>query len=249
MAQPAGLDGLDVRFVEWSDFRPWFRAQWRQGEHVGLVGPTGSGKTTLALELLDRRDFVTVLGTKPRDATLDKLVRRQGYELLKKWPRRGPRIRDVKMSDGTERRRSHVVLWPPFRTAADKHNQAHVFDDALGELFANGGWCVFADEVFYLCKELGLEQHLTTMWTQGRSVGVTLVAGTQRPAFVPLYLYDQSTHLFLWGDNDERNLARVGGLGGLSAKPVRAIVSALPRHAVLYLNTRTRDMCVTRVDV
>lgn len=243
--------------VPWATFRPWFRGQWRQGEHVSLIGPTGSGKTTLALELLDRRDFVCVLGTKPKDPTLDRLVKHKGYQLRRQWLERTrrrplggpPEPAEVKMSDGTTRRRAHVVLWPEFRVAADKAHQRDVFDLALGDMFAAGSWCVFADEVFYLCRELGLEQHLTTMWTQGRSLGVTLVGGTQRPAFVPLYMYDQATHLFLWGDNDETNLRRVGGLGGLSAASVRAIVAGLPQHSVLYVNTRTRQLAVTRVEL
>ena len=234
-----------VPVVTWADFLADFR--WRQGEHVSLIGPTGAGKTTLALALLPMRDYVTVLGTKPKDSTLDKLVTRDHYDKLTAWPKRGPRTYGVRMSDGTERTRASVVLWPPFRAAGDKQRQADVFDHALGEMFAAGSWCIFADEVFYLCKELGLEQHLTTIWTQGRSLGLSLVAGTQRPAFVPLYLYDQATHLFLWNDNDETNLRRVGGLGGLSAAKVRAIVAALPHHAVLYVNTRTRRLAVTRV--
>lgn len=245
MDEREAFDGIPV--LTWREFLDSFA--WRQGEHVSLIGPTGSGKTTLALELLHRRDYVTVLGTKPKDSTLDKLVRRDNYELLRSWPRRGPRTYRVRMSDGTERTRSSAVLWPEFRAASDKQTQADVFGHALSEMFTAGSWCIFADEVFYLCKELGLEQHLTTIWTQGRSLGLSLVAGTQRPAFVPLYMYDQATHLFLWGDNDETNLRRVGGLGGLSSARVRAMVAGLPHHAVLYVNTRTRHLVVTRVEL
>ncbi|MCW2897759.1 MAG: hypothetical protein JWO67_24 [Streptosporangiaceae bacterium] len=243
--------------VPWAQFQPWFRGQWAQGEHVSLIGPTGSGKTTLALELLTRRDFVTVLGTKPKDRTLDKLIKDQGYTLRREWHERSrrrplggpPEPVKVRMSDGSIRDRAHVVLWPEFRRPEDKAVQRDVFDQALGEMFTAGSWCIFADEVFYLCSELGLQHHLTTIWTQGRSLGLTLVGGTQRPAYVPLYMYDQATHLFLWGDNDETNLRRVGGLGGLSANQVRAIVAGLPQHAVCYINTRTRQIVRTRVQL
>lgn len=251
----AELDRL-APFVDWAEFRPWFRWQWKAGEHVSGIGPTGSGKTTLFLELLTRRDFVVALGTKPRDPTLDKLVKEQGWQLVREWApggvagwfgHGGTRTRKVRMSDGTERERAHVVLWPKYERASDKALQAKVFDHALDEVFADMAWCVFADEVYYLCQELGLAHHLNQLWTQGRSLGLTLVGGTQRPAHVPLNMYSQATHLFLWGDNDETNLRRVGGLGGLSGAMVRAIVAGLPQHHVLYVNTRTRRLARTRV--
>jgi len=65
---------------------------------------------------------------------------------------------------------------------------------------------------------------------------------------VPLFMYDQATHLFLFSDNDETNLRRVGGLGGLSARVVRETVAALPHHDVLYVNTRRRLLVHTRVE-
>lgn len=251
----AELDAL-APWVPWQQFRPWFRYQWAAGEHVSMIGPTGSGKTTLALELLDRRDFVVALGTKPKDPTLDQLVKRQGWQLTRAWPEGGVagwfghggiRVRKVRMSDGSSRERAHVVLWPKYERVTDRQRQREVFDHALAEMFADTGWCVFADEVFYLAQTLGLADHLDNLWTQGRSIGLTLVAGTQRPAFVPRNMYSQATHLFLWGDNDEDNVRRVGGLGGLSNALVRAIVAGLPQHHVLYVNTRTRALARTRV--
>src|SRR5690349_6421632 len=67
--------------VSWDDFYGYFGANWRQGEHVGLIGPTGSGKTTLAMWLLPLRKYVVVLGTKPRDKTLDELAARGYYKM------------------------------------------------------------------------------------------------------------------------------------------------------------------------
>lgn len=231
-----------VLHVPWAQFiASW---QWRQGEHVSVIGPTGSGKSVLMQALLDtgKRSHVVILGTKPKDATLDRLTR-NGYTRVTSWP---PKMPPWKARPEGWRRR--LLLWPHYRRAEDKARMAAVFDTALGDMFPDGGWTVVVDEAFYMCHELGLQDHLVSYWTQGRSLGLTLVAGTQRPAFVPLYMYDQATHLFFFADNDETNLRRVGGLGGLSAKAVRDTVAALPEHSFLYVNTRRRQLVVSRFE-
>lgn len=227
------MPGVPAR--EWEDFLTYWRRSWHQGEHVSYIGPTGSGKTTLALGLLPARQYVVALATKPRDATMDKLVRSAGWKQIASWDDRPPLI-------GTTQR---LVLWPPFRKPEDINNQQYQIDRAMRTIFTAGGWTVFADELFYLGRQLKLNPLLELYWTQGRSLGLSLVGGTQRPAHVPLLAYDQPTHLFFWRDNDETNLRRIGGLGGLHSGRIRATVAALPRHVALYVNARTGEMFTT----
>jgi DNA helicase HerA-like ATPase len=104
---------------------------------------------------------------------------------------------------------------------------------------------VFGDEVSYLCRRLRLEDALLDIWEQGRSNRVSLVAATQRPAWVPLALYSAASHLFLWRTNDARDLARIGGLNGVDPVPVRAAVANLPRFHALYVNVRDGSMLTT----
>lgn len=216
----------------WDDFLA--RLSWRQGEHVALIGPTGQGKTTLALELLPRRSHTVVVATKPRDATLARLVRTDGYHRQKRWPPANDTVR-------------RVLLWPDWRTPDDTRRQAEAIRAAVWDIFRSGSWCIFADDVQYLTDQLGLRNTLTSLWLQARALNVSVVAATQRPRHVPLEMFSQSTHLFLWGTNDEDDLRRIGGLGGLSNRAVRRMVQNLPRHDVLYINTRTGDLATTRV--
>lgn len=225
----------DVPALDWDDFLTYWRGTWAQGEHVSYIGPTGSGKTTLAVELLGVRAFVCALATKPADKTMDRLIRHGGYRKIAAWP--PPPI--------GLRREQRIALWPSFRRPEDLANQQRQVELALKEMFVAGGWTIFADELFYLVRMLKLTPLLELIWTQGRSIGVTLVGGTQRPAHVPLLAYDQATHLFFWRDNDETNLRRIGGLGGLHSPLIRRTVAALPRHVALYVNTRTGEMFTT----
>lgn len=227
-----------IPYVVWADFLAR-HFDWNQGEHVSLIGPTGSGKTTLALEILARRTWVTALATKPRDATMDRLIRK-GWKKIQKWP--PPHVPLHRRNEG-----QRVVLWPPFKKPEDVTNQAVQIDAAMRAMFVQGGWCIFADEARYLCVDLKLKRLLETIWTQGRSLRLSLVAGTQRPSMVPLLMYDQATHLFFWRDNDEANLKRIGGIGYQSSAGIRRAVCSLDLHEVLYVNSRTGEMLRTRI--
>lgn len=230
----AELEGIP--YVPWDVFlRDHFR--WEQGEHLTCIGPTGCGKTTVQLALMPMRRYVVVLGTKPGDRTLEQLHDTQGYTRAYQW-------REVRKPRAG--RTSRWLLWPRFRGPSDFAVQAEVFDQAFGHIFAEGGWTVCADELWYLCHKLGLTEWLEIFWTQARSQHISLMGGTQRPSGIPLFAYSAATHLFLWRDNDERNLERVGGIGGLSAKQIRATVAALPKHYCLYVNTRDGQMVITR---
>lgn len=225
-------------FVQWRDFI--YNFPWKQGEHLSAIGPTGAGKTTLTNNVLHLREFVLFLQTKKKDPTVEWLKRNRGFVVKSDIGELVPEVTPK------------VILRPQFpnlpaRKLADYH--AEFFQDALSMVFRVGGWTVVADEVRYLTQNLKLAEDMEILWLQGRSLGVTVVASTQRPAFVPLSLYDAPTHLFFWRDNDEVNLRRIGGLGGINAAAVRYEVATLPHHEILYVNTRQGLRLRTKVEV
>lgn len=225
----------EIQTVEWEQFLTGHLA-WEQGEHVTFIGPTGQGKTTLCLALLHLRDYVMVFATKPRDATMSSLVKEPGWRKVDKWERM-PTVLGKSCK---------VVFWPKYRTPDDEPMQAWQIGTAMRNAFTQGGWCLVIDELWWTDNKLGLKAMTESLWTQGRSLGVSVVAGTQRPANVSLLAYDQPTHVFFWRDNDERNLKRISGMNGLNARLIRDTVATLPKFHVLYCNTRTGAMVITK---
>lgn len=227
-----------ARIAELAPRKPWdvFLNEhfvWRQGEHIGLIGPTGQGKTVLLTSLLPLHPYVCVFATKPKDTSMQGLIH-TGYYPMKRWmsmdPKKYPRR----------------VLWPDAVSLDSDKIQSRVFHDAFARIYREGGWTVAIDELWFVINKLHLGEDVKTYLLQARALGISLVVATQRPAWVPLEVYDQSTHLFFWRDNDENNLRRLSGISFRSADLIRSVVADLERYQVLYINTRTGEMVRTR---
>jgi hypothetical protein len=223
--------------VFWREFNP------KPGEHCAIIGPTGQGKTILQTNVLPKFHFVAVFATKPQDKSMDQLVEDHGYIRLARWYRLNP-------IDHPRR-----VIWPDASRLDSTDLQERVFSSAFDHIFREGGrpknnpvgWAIAIDELWYIINILGLSKQVKLFLLQGRSLGESLIVATQRPSSVPLEVYDQSTHLFFFRDNDRRNLDRLSEINARAdTRLIRLTVSNLEEHQVLYVNTRTGVMLRTR---
>lgn len=190
-----------------------------------LIGPTKSGKSTLMRFLLRRREFVTAFATKGEDTTMQEYKTKEGFVIQRKrW-------------DGS--RHDRIVLWPKGKTQEEVvHYQLHIFNDAIDRMYQQGKWCMCFDEISYMCDFLRMDRKLRWLLQQSRSSKISVVAATQRPAFIPLAFYDQPEWLIFWNDNDYTNLKRIQNIGGLNGNAIRKIVQELEWREVLCLHTR-----------
>lgn len=101
-------------------------------------------------------------------------------------------------------RNTSLVLAPSYERQQDE------IALALERVWTQGGWTVYADELFYLTKMLGLGLMWERLVTQARSKGVTCVSGMQRPVQVTRFAISESTHVlsfFLEGRDARDTLA------------------------------------------
>jgi hypothetical protein len=225
------LASVEAPRVPWDVFLQHF--DWKQSQHVGVIGPNGQGKTTLMLAIMPLRKYVAFFATKPRDATLEKLTI-QGFVKYEEWP-------NHESANKTPKR----LIWPDAREIDSEENQRKVFDHAFSSIFREGGWCLVIDEGWYHSEVLKLKQRMRAMWTQARSLGISFVVGTQRPAWVPVEMYDESTHLFIFRLNERAAVQRVSDLGAANVELARYLIRRLETHQCLYINTRTGKMMRT----
>ena len=67
------VDGrqLPVIAVPWEQFLAFMGDCWEPGQHICNIGPTGEGKSTVNVGLLDTRRYVLALDPKGEDETLE----------------------------------------------------------------------------------------------------------------------------------------------------------------------------------
>lgn len=188
---------------------------WLPGEHVAVIGDTGTGKTyLLAKGLLRMRQYVVVLKTKGDPDDDDKWA---GFH----------RIRHARQINNE--RYSRFVLEPEYRY------QAIEGAELLERVWRQGGWTVVIDEGWY-AERIGLKEFIERLLTQGRSSGISVVYGQQRPVTTSRFVISQATHIFCFRveGRDQKTIAE-------STTPrIVPVIDSLTRHEFAYYNRARR---------
>ncbi len=128
----------------------------------------------LARALLASRSYLLILRSKPDDVqyATDRKVRSESAALQAMSDQRIKRIEVIPEYD----------------------EQAPIFEAVLDKAYKQGGWSVFVDEGFEL-RRLGLVKQHEKLLTQGRSKGISVVTGVQRPSYVSRFTFSESRHV------------------------------------------------------
>jgi hypothetical protein len=236
-ASPSSIG--DIPELPWPDFLAKFRREYTatrdNAQNITILGPIGTGKSTLAMELAKLRPYVFVLGTKPRDEHMRRMLRAGGYRKVDVLPEAGSGVR-------------RVYIWPPNKGKASRANQRKMFGDAFQHQFETGVWHGVIDEGHYVAHELGLTEDVRVGYQQLRSNGAGFILCAQRPAWLPPDIYSSANHLFLFGTNDSNDLKRISGLNGVNDRTVRDAVQSLRRDKrFVHVNTDTGELTISRL--
>lgn len=231
---------------------------YRDGEHVSIIEPTGGGKSYLLRQLLNatrqQRPHLRqlILMPKPRSDTTAQTAAALNLGVTPSWP---------PVTWPWQRKRDGWVMWPPHQhgdVKANREQLAEKFKAAIADMYWSGDSITVADDVYVLAVLLGLNPDLENHWTAGREAGAGLWSANQKPSgtqgggSVSTFSYNAPTHLFLGRDRDERNMRRFAEIGGIDPAEVRSIVRELRIHRIgdnavsdkLYIDKRGPYMAV-----
>lgn len=238
-------DRLTPPRVGWLDWYAHERVTYKQGMHVLICGPTGSGKTVLCRHVVRLRQYVVVLGTKPSDDSLDAYVD-EGYLRIDHWP---PTKADMREFDGLKEAR--FLVWPAMRRREELRQHRDLFLKVLDEVYYEGGWTLVIDESLWFTNPKGLDlgNELSDLAYGSRSNNVSLGLLSQR-AIIPGYPIIWMNVSQVLGFNQGRvdDIKELASLGTYRPQDVAAAIDGLRGYQFLDLPVRAQaDWAVSQV--
>lgn len=246
-ARVTGAGKLYPQRVPWAVLAPDFIEAWGrpggkwQPEHVEVLGPTGSGKSywekwVLLERVRLRRSAVVILLTKPADKTLAEL----DWPVVTRWP---PSQWNDKHRQVVFHARSHGL------GRAARARQAEQVEQLLDGLWHPDSNVVLAvDEIAYVEQELGLRTHMTTFFREGRTLGITIMASTQRPAGVSRAVHSETAWCVAFAPKDEEDAERMAQILG-EKKHYKEVLMDLDREKreFVLVHNLTREAYISHI--
>ena len=180
---------LPLVWLTWDQFLAFMADVWAPGMHICNVGPTGEGKTTVNVGLLDTRRFVMALDPKGEDETLEA----SGWTRVTKIPgdhmglwSEDRRTWNKIWQDIAEGRPARVIVGGP----SDSEESDAVLLDLLRRAIAfarySRGWTLYVDEFELLSSQRqgNLGRYIERMLISARRARTSVVTSYQAPAWV-----------------------------------------------------------------
>jgi DNA helicase HerA-like ATPase len=231
----------EVEAKPWGAFLPWFAGVWKPGEHIGVVAPTGAGKTTFIGGVIQYcRKYALAFDPKGGDTTLKGM----GWPRLPTWPPPPQVYKDIE--DG---KLARYIVGPGVASVADLPRQRAIFQQALQGAFDNGGWTIYVDELQLLAdrRMMGLGTDVERLLIAARDKGISVVSAYQRPANVPRTASDQATWMAVSFTRDKDVVDRVAEMLGRPKPEIRGALNGLDPYSWVVVGRDPRmPLIITR---
>lgn len=259
VAAPPPQHRQHVVWLDWPDVEAWLTGRlrrvwrdgqavalapaWAPGQHWALIGPTGEGKSTLAVALMKIRKYVLALDPKGADETLAA----SGYQRISGGlpPRkRLPRKIQRDLDEGRP-----VRLIVGFEALTDDEDQRlrAMMSEAIDYARRAGGWTLYVDEFELLSSQrmFRLGPLIERMLITARRKKTSVIAAFQAPAWVSKHATRQATFAVIFPTRALDMIKEVAQSMGRDWRTVAAIVDELPPyHALIIPKSHRHPMVI-----
>lgn len=232
--------GSLVEPMDWeTQFLPWFKKEWKPGQHIATIAPTGAGKTTFTAGVVEHcRKYVLALDPKGNDSTLSTL----GFERLAKWG--GIREMQKRVADNDYNNQpSRYIIGGNNNSMKDFEELKETMRKVLADVWAMGGWTVLADELRLLTspKMMNLGEPIDRLLVAARDRKVSLVSSYQSPAWVSTEASRQASFVAVSYTRDDDIIKRTAEIMGRNKNEVRGAFRGLDKYAFLVIGRDPRQ--------
>lgn len=206
----------------------WLEDVWQPGQHFAAIGPTGEGKTTLCVPLLQQRKWVMALDPKGEDDTLSA----SGFERVTEFPL-SRKLRNA-IANGDPAR---LIIGGSSRTDAEQLYLRDLMRQAISMVRGQGGWTLYADEFQVLAdlRMFGLGKPIEQLLISARKNRTSVMTSYQAPAWVPRAATRQASVVAIFPTRDRGMIKDVAESMGRPWKFVEEAVDALPQFHCLLI--------------
>lgn len=211
------------------------RRDWRQGQHIAIMGRTGRGKTMLARDLMAIRGYVVAIAIKRADDTLETFPA-AGYKLITKWP---PKYGD-----------NRVLFWSKPKNLTDMDEQRKRIAVVLNDVYENGGWSVLLDDAARVANALGFRREISTMLNESRSSHASIVSCMTQPSSVtqsiPTEVWRQVRYHLVFYYRVGRDLDAIADITGYPKTTIKGWMGDLRPFDFLAFDDLTDTVSIVR---
>lgn len=214
--------------VPWEIFLQWLSDTWEPGQHFALVGPTGEGKTTFAVGILNLRKWVLALDPKGEDDTLTA----SGFTRITKLPL--PRkIRN----DIAEGKPARLIIGGAARNDAEERALHKLMREAVAMVRQQGGWTIYADEFQILAdlRMFNLGKPIEQLLISARKNRTSVVTAYQAPAWVPKAATRQAWGVAIFPTRDRAMIKSIAESMGRPWDELQAAIDELPQYHIIVI--------------
>lgn len=157
----------------------------KPGERSVIIGLSGCGKTNLARELINVIPDAVIIDSK------------------REWPHEGYNVitRAVELPWQLKLGRFPILYKP----GPHEFSNLKVYDRIFEQLFKRGNVTCYIDEIAAFATANQSPHYLKALYAQGRSRGIRMIGGTQRPSGIPKSCITECNGFYCFSLNDKQD--------------------------------------------